>query len=168
MPVQEETNIPETTTETTAPTTTLGTLLTTSISETTPTFSTSKDTTTTTTELTTTITQPQFASDEMLCKWAEKDYLSKTKKPAVAFVKDKTGNMLTIELIDSDGKVLDTYIIDVQTGTGTDSANKPVDLPQTGRNDPTECSLVFGAFILLGCGMLTVYAACRRKVSVKY
>ena len=125
---------------------------------TTTTTTTSTTTTeTTTTESTTTTTKNNIASDDDLCKWAINDYKDKTGvTPSNAEITDSEDGKYTITLTDKDGNILDTYVIDPETGIGTNAANEEVNLPQTGNNSMSSLAVALGAFALIGFGMAAV------------
>ena len=123
-------------------------------------------TTTTTTATTTDSGQPdQIASDEDLCRWAEKDYQDKTGVSVSASVLKKTDGMLTIALTDENGETVDAYIIDVTSGIGTDSSDAEVNLPQTGNNSITTILIAIAALMLTAVGAGAIYSSgiLRRK-----
>lgn len=62
-------------------------------------------------------------------------------------------------LSDSEGKTVDTYVIDTADGTGTDSADQEVNLPQTGNNSLTDFMLAALAFLMLLADSDVVYGA---------
>lgn len=61
-----------------------------------------------------------------------------------------------ITITDSKGNVLDKYTVDPQTGKGVNSANEAVDLPQTGINSMYKLFIIFGAFMMIGLGILCI------------
>ena len=118
---------------------------------------TTTETTTTTTSATTTTTSKNIVSDDDLCKWASNDYKDKTGvTPANAAITDTYDGKYTITLTDDAGNVLDTYVIDPETGVGTNAANEEVNLPQTGNNSLSSMSLALVAFAMTGIGMAAV------------
>ena len=142
-------------------TTTIETTTTTSSTTTTTTTETTTTTTsTTTTEATTTTTSTtakNVASDDDLCKWAINDYKDKTGvTPANAAITDTSDGKYTITLTDDAGNVLDTHVIDPETGVGTNAANEEVNLPQTGNNSLSSMTLALAAFAMTGIGMAAV------------
>ena len=152
----------QTTTTTTQPTT-ITTTTTTQPETTTTTTTTQPETamTTTTTAITeavtTETTNNHIASDEEFCDWAISDYQSKTGITAVkAEINENAEGQYEIALFDASENVLDTYVIDPNTGVGTNSANQEVNLPQTGNNLLTNLLIAFGALILMGLGFYTV------------
>ena len=66
---------------------------------------------------------------------------------------------------DENGNVLDVYIVDPKTGTGTDSSNVEVNLPQTGNNSMTNWLLCVGAalFMAFGFGAVKASGVLKRK-----
>lgn len=156
-----------TTTELTTTTTITQTTTTTKQSETTTTTITTTTQPATTTTTTTTQTEPttatieptnnHIASDEEFCDWAISDYQSKTGITAVkAEINENTEGLYEITLFDASENVLDTYVIDPDTGIGTNSANEEVNLPQTGNNLLTNLLITLGALMLMGLGFYTV------------
>ncbi|MDE5565239.1 MAG: hypothetical protein K2I93_08780, partial [Oscillospiraceae bacterium] len=84
-------------------------------------------TTTTVTTETITIepTNNHIASDEEFCDWAISDYQSKTGITAVkAEINENAEGQYEITLFDASENVLDTYVIDPNTGICTYSANQ--------------------------------------------
>ena len=59
-------------------------------------------------------------------------------------------------LTDDSGNILDIYVINPDTGIGTDSANEEVNLPQTGNNSLMNILIFLNAVILTGFGFYTV------------
>ena len=117
----------------------------------------------TTTSSTTSVTN---IADEDLCSWALNDYLKKTGVIAVnAEITARSENAYEITLTDLNGNVLDVYTVDPKTGTGTDSSNTEVNLPQTGNNVMTTWFLCIGAmlFLAFGFGAVKASGVCRRK-----
>ncbi len=125
--------------------------------------------TTLTTESATTATSLTTASsatsktniaDEDLCSWAINDYQKKTGvTPANAEITARSEDAYEITLTDENGNVLDIYTVDPKTGTGTDSSNAEVNLPQTGNNAMTNWIVFFGAVLFLGFGFGAVKAS---------
>ena len=144
---------------TTASETTITTI--TSASDTESTAATSA--TTITTATTTSVTN---IADEDLCSWALNDYLKKTGVIAVnAEITARSENAYEITLTDLNGNVLDIYTVDPKTGTGTDSFNAEVNLPQTGNNSMTNWLLCVGAamFMAFGFGAVKASGVLKRK-----
>ena len=82
----------------------------------------------TTTSSTTSVTN---IADEDLCSWAINDYQKKTGiVPANAEITARSENACEITLTDENGNILNVYTVDPKTGTGTDSSNAEVNLPQ--------------------------------------
>ena len=151
----------QTTTTTKESTTASETTMTTSVSNTESTAATSA--TTITTATTTSVTN---IADEDLCSWALNDYLKKTGVIAVnAEITARSENAYEITLTDLNGNVLDVYTVDPKTGTGTDSSNAEVNLPQTGNNSMTNWLLCVGAalFIAFGFGAVKASGIFKRK-----
>ena len=146
------TTITSKTTTSTSTTSTTTTSKTTTSTTTTSTTTTSKTTTSTSTTSTTTISH--IASDEEICNWTINDYHSKTGiTPEKAEINKILDEKYEIILTDNSGKVLDTYVIDPDTGTGTDSDNEEVDLPQTGNNSLKDIIIIICAFMTIVIGL---------------
>ena len=144
----------DTTTSNTAPSSTTADTTATADTTTAATSTTSAVTSVTTTSAETTTTVDNIASDEELAMWAVNDYMDKNDtEVGDVDVKPASDGMYEITLKDKDNNVLETYIIDPKTGQGTNSANEPVDLPQTGNNSMTDLWLVFGALFMIGLGL---------------
>ena len=77
---------------------------------------------------------------------------------------DDNGNY-EITITDKTGKVLDKYTIDPKTGTGTNSADEAVDLPQTGNNSMTDLFMVLSAVMttVIGAFAVKISGICRRR-----
>ncbi|MBS6597424.1 MAG: hypothetical protein KH326_10225, partial [Ruminococcus callidus] len=113
--------------------------------------------TTITTAATTSVTN---IADDDLCSWAINDYLKKTGVIAVnAEITARSENAYEITLTDLNGNVLDVYTVDPKTGTGTDSSNAEVNLPQTGNNSMTNWLLCVGAAMFMAFGFSAVKAS---------
>lgn len=110
-----------------------------------------------------------IASDEELCRWAEKDYMDKTGRGVSSSVEEKTDGKLTIALTDKSGETVDTYIIDVASGIGTNSSDAEVNLPQTGNNSMRNILIAVAALMLTAIGTKAVYSSgiLRRKEDEK-
>ena len=105
-------------------------------------------------------------ADDDLCSWALNDYLKKTGVIAVnAEITARSENAYEITLTDLNGNVLDVYTVDPKTGTGTDSSNAEVNLPQTGNNSMTNWLLCVGAamFMAFGFGAVKASGILKRK-----
>ena len=155
------TSATQTTTTTKESTTASETTMTTSVSNTESTATTSA--TTITTATTTSVTN---IADEDLCSWALNDYQKKTGvTPANAEITARSENACEITLTDENGNVLDVYTVDPKTGTGTDSSNAEVNLPQTGNNSMTNWLLCVGAamFMAFGFGAVKASGVFKRK-----
>ena len=99
-------------------------------------------------------------ADDDLCSWALNDYLKKTGVIAVnAEITARSENAYEITLTDLNGNVLDVYTVDPKTGTGTDSSNAEVNLPQTGNNAMTNWLLCVGAALFMAFGFGAVKAS---------
>ena len=154
--------------ETTTNETTVATKATTSATQTTTITSTSNTESTAATSATTittaTTTSVTNIADEDLCSWALNDYLKKTGVIAVnAEITARSENAYEITLTDLNGNVLDVYTVDPKTGTGTDSSNAEVNLPQTGNNSMTNWLLCMGAALFMAFGFGAVKASGIRK-----
>ncbi|MDE6520108.1 MAG: hypothetical protein K2K91_06590 [Ruminococcus sp.] len=158
------------TTTTTKPTTTITTTTDLTTTESTTTTTTTALTTTTTTTTVTTTEKPvttvatttaanngHVASDDEFCQWAINDYKNTTDVTAAnAELVENVDGMYEITLSDEEGKVLDTYTINPDTGVGTNSANEEVNLPQTGNNSMKNILLAVFSLILIGFGFCVV------------
>ena len=105
-------------------------------------------------------------ADDDLCSWAINDYQKKAGiVPANAEITARSEEACEITLTDENGNVLDVYIVDPKTGTGTDSSNAEVNLPQTGNNSMTNWLLYVGAamFMALGFGAVKASGVLKRK-----
>ena len=125
-----------------------------------------------TTEITTTpsVNDNHIASDDDLRNWAINDYKNKNKNGQTnisAEITSKSNDTYEITLRDKDGNTVDVYTIDPVTGSGSNSANEDVDLPQTGSNSMKNWMILLGAFILIMCGWFSVRSSgfIRRKES---
>ena len=119
--------------------------------------------TTITTAATTSVTN---IADDDLCSWAINDYQKKTGvTPTNAKITARSENAYEITLTDENGNVLDVYTVDPKTGTGTDSSNAEVNLPQTGNNSMTNWLLCVGAamFAAFGFGAVKASGVLKRK-----
>ncbi|MDE7364786.1 MAG: LPXTG cell wall anchor domain-containing protein [Ruminococcus sp.] len=147
-----------TTTTTTNPTTTATTSTTTATTEsTTTTTVTTTEKPVTTVATTTAANNGHVASDDEFCQWAINDYKNTTEITAAnAELVENVDGMYEITLSDEEGKVLDTYTINPDTGVGTNSANEEVNLPQTGNNSMKNILIAVLALILTGFGLCVV------------
>lgn len=166
-----------TSTTTTEPTTTITSTTTTTIESTTitteiTTTSTEEQTITTTAEestimtteqptittATTTSTEKYFASVEDMCIMAVNDYEDKTgvKAAETESVENENGT-LTVYLKDENGEVLDVYVIDPETGKGTDSNDEEVNLPQTGNNSPANLIAFLSSVTMVLSGLFIIF-----------
>ena len=105
-------------------------------------------------------------ADDDLCSWAINDYQKKTGvTPANAEITARSENACEITLTDENDNVLDVYTVDPKTGTGTDSSNAEVNLPQTGNNSMTNWLLCVGAalFMAFGFGAVKASGVFKRK-----
>ena len=150
--------------ETTTNETTVATKATTSATQTTTITSASNTESTAATSATTITTSDTTSvtniADEDLCSWAINDYQKKTGvTPANAKITARSEKACEITLTDENGNVLDIYTVDPKTGTGTDSSNAEVNLPQTGNNSMTNWLLCVGAALFMAFGFGAVKAA---------
>ncbi|MCM1473506.1 MAG: LPXTG cell wall anchor domain-containing protein [Muribaculaceae bacterium] len=153
-----------TTSEPTITTTSEPTTTTTSEPTTTTTTTTTTPTTTTTTAKSTTTTMTttskHIASDEEFCSWSINNYNDKNGiMPDSAEITEQADGKYQITLTDNSDNVLDVYVINPETGIGTDSAGNEVDLPQTGNNSLKNVLIAVGAF------MMTAFGFCAVKLS---
>ena len=121
-----------------------------------------------TSTLTTTSSTTSVANiaDEDLCSWAINDYQKKTGvTPANAEITARSEEACEITLTDENGNILNVYTVDPKTGTGTDSSNTEVNLPQTGNNSVANWLLCVGAamFMALGFGAVKASGVLKRK-----
>ena len=102
-------------------------------------------------------TEEAAATEDTLCNWAKIDYEKKTGTAVAktSLTKNDSGNAV-IALFDQNGKLLDTYVIDPQTGKGVNAANAAVDLPQTGNNAPNNLLLMLLALVMSGLGAIGI------------
>lgn len=70
-------------------------------------------------------------------------------------INDTADGKCEITLKDVSGNVLDVYTIDRQTGEGTNSANEPINLPQTGNYSLTNVFIALAAFMMIIFGAAT-------------
>ena len=105
----------------------------------------------------------QLADDETLLAWAEKDYQDKYDIEVTASVIEKEDGIITIKLTDNTGRQLETYQIDTASGTGTDSFDSEVNLPQTGNNALRDLVLMLGALLMSCLGVFTIRLSRRSK-----
>lgn len=106
-----------------------------------------------------TTTKPVATEDE-LCDWAINDYYKKTAiKATKAELSVNSEKQYEITLMDESGAVLDTYTIDPGTGIGTNSANKEINLPQTGNNSLSNILIILGAFMFTAAGLYVTKAS---------
>ncbi|MDE5754223.1 MAG: LPXTG cell wall anchor domain-containing protein, partial [Oscillospiraceae bacterium] len=118
----------------------------------------------------TTTTAQHIASDEELCDWAINDYEDKTGvTPTNAEINEEADGQYEIILTDDAEKVLDVYVIDPNTGIGTDSNDEEVNLPQTGNNSLTNMLIALGSLMTTTFGFLAVKSSgvLRRKKNAK-
>ncbi|MDE6092807.1 MAG: LPXTG cell wall anchor domain-containing protein [Ruminococcus sp.] len=79
--------------------------------------------------------------------------------PDSAEITEKADGKYQITLTDSSDNVLDVYVINPETGIGTDSAGNEVNLPQTGNNSLKNVLTAVVAF------MMTAFGFCAVKLS---
>ena len=165
-----ETTTNGTTSATKATTATSGTTATASATQTTTITSASSTESTAATSATTITTAATTSvtniADDDLCSWAINDYQKKAGiVPANAEITARSEGACEITLTDENGNVLDVYTIDPKTGTGTDSSNAEVNLPQTGNNSMTNWLLCVGAamFMAFGFGAVKASGILKRK-----
>ncbi len=95
---------------------------------------------------------------------AKKDYKSKTGVyPASAEAEVLENGSVLISLYDENGKKLDEYTIDPETGIGISENGKGVDLPQTGNNSWADILIAFGAIALIGIGGIALRVSGTRR-----
>ena len=157
------TTTPAETETTTTTTTTSATTSTTTSTETTTTTTSSATTTaeeTTTTATTTKAEDKTIGTNDEIAKMVEKDYFVKTgKKAASSELSENKDGSVTVELKDADGKMIDKYTIDPETGKGTDANGEAVELPQTGINSLGTAGAAVGAVMLMLAGAAAVYGS---------
>lgn len=112
-------------------------------------------------------TQPatEYTAEE-LRDMAIKDYEKRTGiHPASAEVFDNTHGVVTVVLKDEAGNILDTYTLDPATGSGINSINETVELPQTGYSAMKTVGAVAAAMalVLAGTAAVTRSYVIRRK-----
>lgn len=164
------TSQPNTTTTTTATSTTTSETTVTTTETTTSTTTTTTTTTKTTTAKpvttqTTTTTTKNIASDDELCEWSIKNYNDTNGiRPDSAEITGTKDGSYEITLTDEDNNILDIYVINPETGVGTDSAGNEVNLPQTGKNSMKNVLVATGAFLMTVSGLCAVnMSGIRRK-----
>ena len=120
-------------------------------------------TTTTTTNAATTSDKTSYeanemsAADQLLVKEAITDLQNKTgKMVGVTSIKTTEDGKREIILMDNEDNVLDTYIIDPETGKGTNAAGEAVELPQTGNNSMSNILIAFGAAMMIVFGLAAI------------
>ncbi|WP_028516390.1 leucine-rich repeat protein [Ruminococcus flavefaciens] len=96
------------------------------------------------------------ATSEKLKQRSLKDYSSKTGITADSAECKVVDNKCVVELKDKDGNVIEVYTIDPETGIGTDSNGKVVNLPQTGNNSMINWLWVITAIALICNGLFFV------------
>lgn len=165
----ESTTTITSTTTTTIESTTITTEITTTSTEEQTITTTAEESTITTTEqptittATTTSTEKYFASVEDMCIMAVNDYEDKTgvKAAETESVENENGT-LTVYLKDENGEVLDVYVIDPETGKGTDSNDEEVNLPQTGNNSPANLIAFLSSVAMVLSGLFITFKSGKR------
>lgn len=105
-----------------------------------------------------------IATDEELLSWAASDYMTKNEKSvSVKTLNVSDEGKYEITLFDENDEVLDKYVIDPKTGTGVNSANEEVDLPQTGMNSIVEMLIVFTSMLMIGIGLIAVMYSRKKR-----
>ncbi|MDE5834365.1 MAG: LPXTG cell wall anchor domain-containing protein, partial [Ruminococcus sp.] len=116
-----------------------------------------KATTSKTTTTTVTTEKPHIASDDELCEWSMKNYNDeKGIMPDSAEISETADGKYQITLTDKSDNVLDVYLINPETGIGTDSSGNRVDLPKTGNNSLRNILTSVGALIMTASGFFAV------------
>lgn len=129
------------------------------ITTTTATTTTTTTTTTaaTTSDKTSSEANEMSAADQLLVKEAITDLQNKTgKMVGVTSIKTTEDGKREIILMDNEDNVLDTYIIDPETGKGTNAAGEAVELPQTGNNSMSNILIAFGAAMMIVFGLAAI------------
>ena len=103
--------------------------------------------------------------DKDICFYHRDILWIRLKFPIDAEITARSDNAYEITLTDENGNVLDVYTVDPKTGTGTDSSNAKVNLPQTGNNSMTNWLLCVGAamFMAFGFGAVKASGVLKRK-----
>ncbi len=105
-----------------------------------------------------------IATDEELLSWAASDYMTKNEKAvSVKTLNVSDEGKYEITLFDENDEVLDKYVIDPKTGTGVNSANEEVDLPQTGMNSIVEMLIVITSMLMIGIGLIAVMYSRKKR-----
>ena len=105
-----------------------------------------------------------IATDEELLSWAASDYMTKNEKSvSVKTLNVSDEGKYEITLFDENDEVLDKYVIDPKTGTGVNSANEEVDLPQTGMNSIVEMLIVITSMLMIGIGLIAVMYSRKKR-----
>lgn len=88
---------------------------------------------------------------------AIKDYEQKNgTAPAEAKAVTNEDGSVSIELKDENGNILDTYVIDPETGVGTGSDGEEVNLPQTGISSVRTAAAASTALALTVAGLFAI------------
>ncbi len=105
-----------------------------------------------------------IATDEEILSWAASDYMTKNKKTvSVKTLNVSDEGKYEITLFDENDEVLDKYVIDPKTGTGVNSANEEVNLPQTGMNSIVEMLIVITSMLMIGIGLIAVMYSRKKR-----
>ena len=98
-------------------------------------------------------TDDYFASVERMCEMSVNDYEQKNgTAPSDAQAVTNEDGSVSITLTNSEGNVLDIYVIDPKTGEGTDSSGDEVNLPQTGNHAKKNFLLAIAAVLMIVLG----------------
>ena len=98
--------------------------------------------------------------------WAKNDYYQKTgTKAYISEYIENSDGTFSINLLDENGNILDTYTIHQKTGVGFDSKGNVVNLPQTGNNSKLNIFLILGSLTAILTG---IYIICVSNVIKKY
>ena len=76
--------------------------------------------------------QTDRITDEQLLNWVKIDYEKKLGIAVYPEIVSRSDSAYEFAVKDKEGNVLDTYMIDPQTGTGISASGEEIDLPQTG------------------------------------
>lgn len=100
--------------------------------------------------------------------WAKNDYYQKTgiKAHMSEYIENSNGT-ISINLLDENGNILDTYTIHKKTGIGFDSEGNEVNLPQTGNNSLNNVFLILSSLTAVFVGAYIIYWSNIRKKDEK-
>ena len=99
-----------------------------------------------------------YATLEKFDEMAMKDYEDKHENADVTAKSEVAADgSVQVTITDADGKVLDVYTIDPQTGNGTNQAAETVELPKTGNNNPFRAAATAVALGLTTLGSLALW-----------